>query len=107
MSEKRRKSAHLADFPQRRYHGGALLLLTLRLWQVQVAGPEHQRRIQRQSIRPILLNPVRGRMLTAGGEVLVGNRSYDLVLEMRQPGRRDKTMNYVMACLPPGGSRRQ
>ena len=80
-----------------------LLLLTLRLWQVQVVqSPEHQRRIQRQSIRPILLNPVRGRMLTAGGEVLVGNRnSYDLVFhisEMRQPGRRDKTMNYVMAC---------
>lgn len=80
-----------------------LLLLTLRLWQVQVVqSPEHQRRIQRQSIRPILLNPVRGRMLTAGGEVLVGNRnSYDLVFhisEMRQPGRRNKTMNYVMAC---------
>ena len=80
-----------------------LLLLTLRLWQVQVVqSPEHQRRIQRQSIRPILLNPVRGRMLAAGGEVLVGNRSsYDLVFhisEMRQPGRRDKTMSYVMAC---------
>ncbi len=80
-----------------------LLLLVLRLWQVQVLqSPEHQRRIQRQSIRPILLNAVRGRMLAAGGEVLVGNHSsYDLVFhisEMRQPGRRSRTMNYIMAC---------
>lgn len=79
-----------------------LFLLLLRLWQVQVLqGPDHQRRIQRQSIRPILLNPVRGRLLASGGEVLVGNRSsYDLVFhvsEMRQPGPRLKTMRHIMA----------
>ncbi|MDY0177197.1 MAG: hypothetical protein RBT25_09940, partial [Lentisphaeria bacterium] len=38
------------------------LLLAFRLWQVQLLqGAEHRRLTQRQSIRPVLLNPARGR----------------------------------------------
>ena len=39
-----------------------LLLLVLRLWQVQMLSrAEPLRRASRQSIRPVRLNPVRGR----------------------------------------------
>lgn len=67
----------------------ALLLLVLRLWQVQVQqGGAHTRTTLRQSIRPIRLNPVRGRIVSADGVVLVDNGGvFDVVYhlaEMRQ-----------------------
>ena len=78
-----------------------LSVLLWRLWQVQVRhGREHVRAIQRQSIRRIRLNPVRGRILAAGGTVLVDNRTiHDLVFhvsEMRRPGRRRNTVEYIL-----------
>ncbi len=79
------------------------LLLAFRLWQVQLLqGAEHRRLTQRQSIRPVLLNPARGRIIASDGMVLADSISkYDLVAhlsEMRQPGRVGKTISYVLAC---------
>lgn len=79
-----------------------LLLLILRLGQVQVRqGPEHLRRTQRQSVRPIWDNPVRGRIFAADGQVMVDNTShYDVVFhlaEMRQPGRNRRTTAHILA----------
>jgi len=81
---------------------GAMLLLVARLWQVQLRqGSELSRATVRQSVRPIRLNAVRGRIAAAGGEVLVDNRTlldavYHLA-EMRQPGRLSRTLDSVMA----------
>ncbi len=78
-----------------------MLLLVCRLWEVQVHhGQEHVREIARQSIRPIVMNPVRGRMLGSDGTVLVDNRAvFDVVFhvsEMRQPGARRKTIEHIL-----------
>ncbi len=80
----------------------ALLLLVLRLWQVQVMqGPEHLEKTKRQSIRPIRINPIRGRIFDRNGEVLADNAAqYDIefhVSEMRQPGRQNRTIIHIMA----------
>lgn len=80
---------------------GGLFLLLGRLWQVQFRhGGEHSRITRRQSVRPIRLNAVRGRMIAAGGEILVDNRtSFDAVYhlaEMRQPGRSSRTIEHVL-----------
>ncbi|MGI5924489.1 MAG: penicillin-binding protein 2 [Lentisphaeria bacterium] len=79
-----------------------LLLLVLRLWQVQVRqGPELLRQTQRQCVRPIWDNPVRGRIFAADGQVMADNTShYDVVFhlaEMRQPGRSRRTRAHVLA----------
>ena len=79
------------------------LLLAFRLWQVQVLqGAQHRQVTQRQSIRPVLLNPVRGRIIAADGRVLADSISqYDLVAhvsEMRQPGRPVNTIKHIQAC---------
>jgi penicillin-binding protein 2 len=78
-----------------------MLLLLLRLWQVQVLqGEEHLRATLRQSVRPIRLTPVRGRILAADMTELVGNRTcYDLCFhttEMRRPGAFQKTIDYLL-----------
>ncbi|MGN0891918.1 MAG: penicillin-binding protein 2 [Oligosphaeraceae bacterium] len=78
-----------------------VLLLLLRLWQVQVlSGPELQARARRQAIRPVRLNPVRGRILDASGAPLAENEDrYDLVFyvsEMRQPGRQSRTIEHIL-----------
>jgi penicillin-binding protein 2 len=78
-------------------------LLLYRLWQVQVLqNREHQDRNARQSIRLLRLNPARGRIFSADGQVLADNHCYyDLgfyVSEMRQPGRSYKTTAYILAC---------
>ena len=75
-------------------------LLAFRLWQVQVLqGPEHLRRARRQCVRPVRLNPVRGRIFAAGGEVLADNAaSYQLVFyvsEMRR-GRQKRTIDGIL-----------
>jgi penicillin-binding protein 2 len=79
------------------------LLLASRLWQVQVRqGMRHRQATQRQSIRPVLLNPARGRISAADGRVLADSVSqYDLVAhvsEMRQPGRPANTIKHILAC---------
>ena len=76
-------------------------LLLLRLWQVQVLhGDELMRRSRRQSIRPVRLNPVRGRIFDRAGTVLVENEArYDLgfyLSEMRQRGRLGNTVEHVV-----------
>jgi len=78
-----------------------LALLVLRLWQVQVLqGAELMRKSQRQSLRPVRVAPVRGRIFSSDGTELVGNANvYDAVfylMEMRQPGRPIHTMDYVL-----------
>lgn len=80
---------------------GAMVLVLARLWQVQLRhGTEHSRATVRQSVRPIRLNAVRGRIFAAGGEVLVDNRArYDAVYhlaEMRQPGKSSNTVRYLL-----------
>lgn len=70
------------------------------LWRVQVRhGAEHVQTIKRQSIRRIRLSPVRGRIFDRNGVVVVDNApAYDLVLhvsEMRRPGHRSYTENYI------------
>ncbi len=79
------------------------LLLAFRLWQVQVLqGMRHRQTTQRQSIRPVLLNAARGRIIAADGRVLADSISqYDLVAhvsEMRQPGRPVHTIKHILAC---------
>ena len=78
-----------------------MVLLLFRLWQVQVlSGPELQARARRQAIRPVRLNPVRGRILDAAGIPLAENQDrYDLVFyvsEMRQPGRQKHTIEHIL-----------
>ena len=78
-----------------------LALLLIRLWQVQVLhGDELQRRARRQSIRPVRLNPVRGRIFDANDARIVDNAPrYDLcfyVSEMRQRGRLNNTVEYIL-----------
>ena len=78
-----------------------VLLLLLRLWQVQVLqGPDLSQNAHRQSLRLLRVSPVRGRIISREGEVLVGNDTcYDLVFhlsEMRQPGYLNLTLTYVM-----------
>jgi len=78
-----------------------MMLLMLRLWQVQIMqGPEHLRATQRQSYRPIRLNPVRGRIFSADHKLLVDNATaYDLVFhmtEMRRPGVRARTIEHIL-----------
>jgi len=79
-----------------------LLFLLSRLWDIQLHKEEQfSESVARQSVRRLRLEPVRGRIFAAGGEVLVDNRpSYNLVFhqaEMRQPGRRIQTINYILA----------
>ena len=79
-----------------------LAFLVGRLWHVQVRhGREHVSAIQRQSIRRIRIAPVRGRILASDGTLLIDNEPvYDVVFhvsEMRQPGRRSKTVDYIQA----------
>jgi penicillin-binding protein 2 len=80
---------------------GTMVLVLARLWQVQLQqGTELSRVTVRQSVRPIRLNAVRGRIFAAGGEVLVENRAlFDAVYhlaEMRQPGKSSNTVRYLL-----------
>ena len=78
-----------------------VLLLLIRLWQVQVLqGPELSQDAHRQSLRRLRVSPVRGRIFSREGDLLVGNETcYDLVFhlsEMRQPGYLKRTQAYVV-----------
>lgn len=81
----------------------ALLFLGLgvRLWWVQVGRTDaYDARISRQTVRRLLIEPVRGRIFAADGTVLADNQArYDLVFhlaEMRRPGVRARTVNYIL-----------
>jgi penicillin-binding protein 2 len=73
-------------------------LLILRLWQVQVReGSQHVKEIARESIRPIRLNAVRGRLLAADRTVLVDNDCrYDLVFHVSEMRRHGGTITYLI-----------
>ncbi len=82
-------------------------VLSCRLWQVQLRHAEkYDEDVSRQSVRRIVLEPVRGRIFAAdGATVLVDNRvCYDLIFhpgEMRRPashgkGSRTRTMDYIL-----------
>ncbi len=75
-------------------------ILEYSLWNIQTidSSLNHQR-IDRQSLRKVRTSPVRGRMLTSDGIVVVDNQPvFDAILhtfEMRQPGARSKTLTYI------------
>ena len=81
-------------------------LLTWRLGQVQLRhASKYDASVSRQSLRRILLEAVRGRILASDGTVLVDNRAcYDLIFhpnEMRQPrvpgkSARTHTLDYIL-----------
>ena len=53
-----------------------VLLLLIRLWQVQaLQGPELSQNAERQSLRRLRVSPVRGRIFSREGELLVGNEA--------------------------------
>ncbi|MCF7854483.1 MAG: penicillin-binding protein 2 [Candidatus Pacebacteria bacterium] len=83
------------------FFGLCCTVLLFRLWYVQVAcAHTHAGEVTRQSIRRIRLSPVRGRMFSRNGHVLADNDpSFDLVFhlsEMRQPGPREATEDYLL-----------
>ena len=76
-------------------------LLLARLWQVQLQqGAEHVSDIKRQSIRPIRLNPLRGRILARDGTPLADREArLNLIFhvsEMRQAGRKRRTIGHIV-----------
>ena len=84
--------------------GGFILalfaFLTCRLWIEQVLShAKYDDKFRAQSVRRVRKPPLRGRIISADGKILADNDpSYDLVFhlnEMRQPGRRKKTISYI------------
>lgn len=77
------------------------VLLTRLAYVQTVRSSEHAGAIARQSVRRIRLNPVRGRMFSSDGDVLVDNApSFDVVFhvgEMRRPGVRANTVEHIVA----------
>jgi penicillin-binding protein 2 len=78
-------------------------LLLHRFWQEQVQqGAKHRDVVSKQSIRRIRQPSIRGRIFSADGRILADTTpSFDLVFhpaEMRQPGPRQETIDYILAC---------
>jgi penicillin-binding protein 2 len=76
------------------------VILEVALWQLQASnGDSHIEKINRQSLRKVRTSPVRGRMITSDGIVVVDNQpQFNAVLhtfEMRQPGAKSKTYLYI------------
>lgn len=79
-------------------------IIVLELWREQIySGDKHIDKISKQSIRRIRIPAVRGQIYSSDGKLLAANRpSYRVVFhlaEMRQPGRRSRTVDYVIACV--------
>ena len=101
-----RKTCHNPGFPARLgltglFMAGAMLFLIWRLWQLQMTQSYAlSESVQRQCIRSIRLEPVRGRIFAADNVVLADSRAvFDLAFhpaEMRQPGPRLNTLNYIL-----------
>ncbi|MCK5834560.1 MAG: hypothetical protein KAG98_02360, partial [Lentisphaeria bacterium] len=75
-------------------------ILEVALWELQSSnGDSHIEKINRQSLRKVRTSPVRGRMITSDGVVVVDNKpEFNAVLhtfEMRQPGAKSKTHLYI------------
>ncbi len=76
--------------------------IAVHLWFKQMRhGEEYRKKISQQSIRRIRIPAARGRIFSSDGKVLADNvPSYSVVLhpaEMRQPGRRKKTIAHILA----------
>ncbi len=83
---------------------GAFLLLGVNLWRIQVLqNPEHNARLERQSVRRVRLPGLRGAITDRHGVVLADNRAaYCLALyveELRKPGRWAQTVDEVERVL--------
>ena len=79
-------------------------VLIIKLWREQIRqGSKHREKISKQSIRRIRIPAPRGKILTSDLHILADNTpSYDVYLyfeEMRQPGGRGKTINYIESAL--------
>ncbi len=79
----------------------AYTLLIVKLWHEQVSlGADHLKKVSRQSIRRIRTPALRGRIYSADNQLLADNiPRYNLsfyLAEMRQPGRRSKTVKYIL-----------
>ncbi len=77
------------------------VLLLASLWKVQISkGEVHRQMISRQSIRRIRIPSIRGRIITSDGHIIADNKpSFSIILhlaEMRQPGRRSRTIDYIL-----------
>lgn len=77
--------------------------LAWNLWKEQVrAGENYRQRISKQSIRKIRHPAERGKIISSDGVVLAGNAPSNRIVfhpaEMRQPGRRQKTVEHIAAC---------
>jgi len=75
-------------------------ILEVALWKLQSSNDDdHIEKINRQSLRKVRTAPVRGRMITSDGVVVVDNKlEFNAVLhtfEMRQPGAKSKTDLYI------------
>lgn len=75
-------------------------IIALRLWDLQViSGSKYKERAARQYARRIRIPAVRGRIFSADGKLLAGNRvSYDIVFhisEMRQSGKFYKNVKHI------------
>ena len=77
------------------------MILLGSMWMVQIQdGEEHREQISRQSIRRIRVPSIRGRIYSSDGQIIAENRPlYDVVFhlgEMRQPGKRSRTVKYIL-----------
>ena len=77
-------------------------VIFIQLWSIQVkSGDEILEKVSEQYVRKIRIPAVRGRIFTSDGVMLAGNAaSYEVVFhlsEMRRPGKRKKTVDYVLA----------
>jgi len=76
-------------------------VIVLQLWNVQIrSGEEHREKVSKQYARKIRIPAVRGRIISSDMKTLADNRpSYNVqfhLSEMRQPGRRSKTVSYIL-----------
>ena len=79
------------------------LVIAARLWKEQVLSvSEYDSAIDKQTIRRIRQPAVRGRIITSDNKVLADNIPvYNVVFDlssMRQPGRAQNTINYIVAA---------
>ncbi len=77
-------------------------IIAIQLWNVQIrSGEEHREKVSKQYARKIRMPAVRGRIFSSDMKLLADNRpSYNVLFhlsEMRQPGRRSKTIDYVLS----------
>lgn len=77
-------------------------VVIFRLWDEQIRqGKEHRDKISKQSIRQIRVPAARGRIFSSDMHTIADNIPYYNIVfhpaEMRQPGKRDKTIKHILA----------